>query len=85
VFLASASSVIAYGLLQTLRSTGGAQRPVARHKVQFGSIHRRMNDFHIALLWLHSLEALVGQTSMLLLSEVELDDLFVRYRSPYKA
>ena len=63
----------------------GAQRPVARHKVRIGSIHPRMNDFHIALLWLHSLEALVGQTSMLMLSEVELDDLFVRYRSPYKA
>ena len=44
-----------------------------------------MNDFHIALLWLHSLEAIVGGTSMLNLSEVELDDLFVRYRSPYKA
>lgn len=56
------------------------------------SIYRRiwadtpaMNDFHIALLWLHSLEALVGESSMLMLSEVELDDLFVRYRSPYKA
>jgi hypothetical protein len=46
---------------------------------------RRMNDFHIALLWLHSLEALVGHPSILMLSDVELDDLFVRYRSPYKA
>ena len=44
-----------------------------------------MNDFHIALLWLHSLETLVGETSMLMLSEIELEDLFVRYRSPYKA
>jgi hypothetical protein len=44
-----------------------------------------MNDFHIALLWLHSLETLIGQSSIMMLSEIELDDLFVRYRSPYKA
>jgi hypothetical protein len=59
--------------------------PVARHIIHFGSIHDRMNDFHIALLWLHSLESLVGHPSILMLSDIELDDLFVRYRSPYKA
>jgi hypothetical protein len=59
--------------------------PVARHIIHVGPIHDRMNDFHIALLWLHSLESLVGHPSILMLSEIELDDLFVRYRSPYKA
>ena len=42
-------------------------------------------DFHIALLWLRSLELLIGHSSVILLSELEMHDLFVRYRSPYKA
>lgn len=44
-----------------------------------------MNDFHIALLWLRSLEIVIGHSPVLMLSELELHDLFVRYRSPYKA
>ena len=44
-----------------------------------------VNDFHIALLWLRSLEILIGCSPVLLLSELEMHDLFVRYRSPYKA
>lgn len=44
-----------------------------------------MNDFHIALLWLRSLELVIGHSPVLMLSELEMNDLFVRYRSPYKA
>jgi hypothetical protein len=44
-----------------------------------------MNDFHIALLWLRSLEIVIGHSPMLMLSELDMHDLFVRYRSPYKA
>jgi hypothetical protein len=44
-----------------------------------------MNDFHIALLWLRSLEIVIGHSPVLMLSELEMHDLFVRYRSPYKA
>jgi len=44
-----------------------------------------MNDFHIALLWLRSLEIVIGHSPVLMLSELDLADLFVRYRSPYKA
>jgi len=44
-----------------------------------------MNDFHIAILWLRSLELVVGNTAPSKLSKRDLDDLFVRYRSPYKA
>lgn len=48
-------------------------------------IRDSMNDFHIALLWLRSLELLIGHSPVLMLSELEMNDLFVRYRSPYKA
>jgi hypothetical protein len=44
-----------------------------------------MNDFHIALLWLRSLEIVIGHSPVIMLSELEIHDLFVRYRSPYKA
>ncbi|HEU4734903.1 MAG TPA: hypothetical protein VFT22_43725 [Kofleriaceae bacterium] len=44
-----------------------------------------MNDFHIAILWLQSLEIAVGRTQAMKLSKRQLQDLFVRYRSPYKA
>jgi hypothetical protein len=44
-----------------------------------------MNDFHIAILWLRSLELVVGGAPVTKLSKRELHDLFVRYRSPYKA
>ena len=44
-----------------------------------------MNDFHIALLWLRSLEIVIGHSAVIMLSELEMHDLFVRYRSPYKA
>ena len=44
-----------------------------------------MNDFHIALLWLRSLEIVIGHSPVLMLSELDMHDLFVRYRSPYKA
>jgi hypothetical protein len=46
---------------------------------------RGMNDFHIALLWLRSLEIVIGHSPVLMLSELDMHDLFVRYRSPYKA
>jgi hypothetical protein len=44
-----------------------------------------MNDFHIALLWLRSLEILIGHSPLLMMSELDFNDLFMRYRSPYKA
>jgi hypothetical protein len=44
-----------------------------------------MNDFHLALLWLRAFEIAIGRSPRLMLSELELEDLFVRYRSPYKA
>jgi hypothetical protein len=44
-----------------------------------------MNDFHIALLWLRSLEIVIGHSPRVLLSELEIHDLFFRYRSPFKA
>jgi hypothetical protein len=46
---------------------------------------RTTNDFHIALLWLRSLEICTGQAPTLLMSELNTDGLFVRYRSPWKA
>lgn len=47
--------------------------------------HVFLNDFHCALLWLRSLEIACGHSPMLMLSELEMHDLFVRYRSPFKA
>ena len=44
-----------------------------------------LSDFHIALLWLRSLEIAIGHSPVTLLSELEMPDLFARYRSPYKA
>jgi hypothetical protein len=45
-----------------------------------------MNDFHIAILWLRSLELVIGRAPQASkLTKREMDDLFVRYRSPYKA
>lgn len=44
-----------------------------------------VNDYHLALLWLRALEIIGGDSIMLMLSELDMDDLFVRYRSPYKA
>lgn len=44
-----------------------------------------MNDFHLAVLWLRSFEIAVGRFPRLMLSDVELTELFLRYRSPYKA
>lgn len=43
------------------------------------------NDFHCALLWLRSLEIAVGHSPFLMLSELEMADLFQRYRSPWRA
>lgn len=42
-------------------------------------------DFHIALLWLRSMELACGHSPAVMLSELEMHDLFVRYRSPWKA
>lgn len=42
-------------------------------------------DFHCALLWLRAMEILVGHSPILLLSELERQDLFERYRSPWRA
>jgi hypothetical protein len=44
-----------------------------------------MNDFHIALLWLRSLEIAIGHSPLVMMSELNMRDLFMRYRSPYKA
>jgi hypothetical protein len=43
------------------------------------------NDFHIALLWLRSMEMVNGHSEVVLMSELEMHDLFIRYRSPFKA
>jgi hypothetical protein len=70
-------------------ASGGADNP--RHPRWFFTATAalvdtwRMNDFHIALLWLRSLEIVIGHSPVIMLSELELHDLFVRYRSPYKA
>lgn len=42
-------------------------------------------DFHLALLWLRALEIRSGHTPDLMVSELDMDDLFSRYRSPFKA
>jgi len=42
-------------------------------------------DFHCALLWLRSLELLVGHSPLLVMSEIEMADLFGRYKSPWRA
>lgn len=42
------------------------------------------NDFHMVLLWFRSLEIAGGQVSAGV-SESEMEDLFRRYRSPWKA
>ena len=44
-----------------------------------------MNDFHLAVLWVRAFELAVRRFPKLTLSEVELTELFLRYRSPYKA
>lgn len=44
-----------------------------------------MNDFHIALLWLRALEILIGHSPALMMSELDANGMFVRYRSPIKA
>jgi len=43
------------------------------------------NDFHMSLLWLRSLEIVIGHAPVLMLSELEMHDLFARYRSPWRA
>lgn len=42
-------------------------------------------DFHMALLWLRSMEIVVGHSPSLVAAELERDDLFSRYRSPWRA
>lgn len=53
------------------------------------TIHRQpapvRNDFHTSLLWLRSLEIAIGHSPVLMLSELEMVDLFARYRSPWRA
>lgn len=44
-----------------------------------------MNDFHLAVLWVRSFELVVGRCRRPMLTERELTDLFLRYRSPFKA
>lgn len=51
-------------------------------------VPRPPNDFHIALLWLRSLEICIGHPMALLASEIgECPEtgLFATYRSPFKA
>jgi hypothetical protein len=42
-------------------------------------------DFHVALLWLRALEIVSGHSPVLMLSELEMQDLFARYHSPFRA
>lgn len=42
-------------------------------------------DFHMALLWLRSMENVIGHSAVVLLSEVEQYDLFGHYRPLIKA
>jgi hypothetical protein len=42
-------------------------------------------DFHTSLLWLRSLEILVGHSPLLVMSELEMANLFAKYRSPWRA
>ena len=42
-------------------------------------------DFHLTLLWCRSLEIITGSSSELMMSELEMADLFERYRSPWRA
>jgi len=42
-------------------------------------------DFHCALLWLRSLEIVVGHSPVVMLGELDMHDLFARYKSPWKA
>lgn len=42
-------------------------------------------DFHMALLWLRSMESIIGHSAVVLLSEVEQYDLFGNYRPLVKA
>jgi hypothetical protein len=44
-----------------------------------------MNDFHLAVLWVRAFEIAVRRFPKLTLSDGELNQLFLRYRSPYKA
>jgi len=44
-----------------------------------------MRDFHLALLWLRSLEIIIGHSPVLVMSELDMEDLFARYRSPWRA
>lgn len=43
------------------------------------------NDFHMSLLWLRSIEIEVGHSPVLVMSELDMQDLFSRYRSPWRA
>lgn len=47
--------------------------------------HAFVNDFHATLLWLRALEIVIGHSTKTVLSEVDIVDLFGRYRSPWKA
>lgn len=42
-------------------------------------------DWHMQHLWVRALEIVVGHSNVLLLSELEMQDLFSRYRSPWRA
>lgn len=43
-----------------------------------------MNDFRTTLLWLRALEILIGNSSWVLMGELN-QDLFATYRSPWRA
>jgi len=43
-----------------------------------------VTGFQVALLWIRSLEILIGHSPLLMLSELDME-LFSLYRSPFKA
>lgn len=44
-----------------------------------------VRDFHCCLLWMRALEIIIGHSTKTVLSEVDMQDLFGRYRSPWRA
>jgi hypothetical protein len=42
-------------------------------------------DFHCALLWIRSMEILQGHTTVKMLFDPDMHDLFAQYRSPWSA
>lgn len=63
----------------------GTQLPARAAVIPDDVIPRVTVDFQLALLWLRSIEIVVGHPPALMLSELNLPDLFGAYTSPIKA